>query len=279
MKFFSDLNLSQTLSIISIPVLGYIAAFCYLTGKYTFLNLPVNFVEINTESAIFSSLLVLFAIVSLIVVFFLLKKSPNKKEDEKFKPVTKKGLIFTFVAVLVLFIILTYLILSISSFPTSLTMALIIFSFISLIIYIFVMPLFLYPSEKNYLSKYNLYSEKIFKADLAKKEKKEGMNIDLSFLTNFLRVNYNFYLVFIIIWILLSYGIGYFDAQSQTKFSICTINGERYIIVGKYSGDLLLVNVDMKNKVTLNKILLKPMNETLTIQQEDIGKLNQTKQK
>lgn len=260
-------------------MVGYIAAFCYLAGKYSFLNLPIIFVEINPELAILSSLLVLSVIVGLILVFFLLTKFPNKKDGEEFKPVTKMSLVFIFGVVLALFIILIYLILSISIFPTAIKLASILFSFMFLIIYIFVIPLFQYPNEKNYLSKYNLYSEKIFKANLMKKENNNDINIDFSFITNFLRDNYILYLIFIVIWTLFSYGIGYSGAQSQTKFPISTINDEVFIIAGKYSGDLLLVNVDMKNKITLNKILLKPMSETLTIQQEDVGKLNQMKQR
>ncbi|MFA5828168.1 MAG: hypothetical protein WC841_02245 [Candidatus Shapirobacteria bacterium] len=277
MKIIPDLNSSQTLSIISIPVVGYIAAFCYLTGKYTFLNLPVIFVEVNTETAILSSLLVLFVLAVLMFSFFLSTKSPNKKEDEEFKPLTKKNLIFAFVAVLAVFIIFTYLILSISILLPVLKSALILFIFLLLIIYIFVIPLFQYPNEKSYLSKYNLYSEKIFKANLANKEKKKDINVDISFITKFLRINYVFYPAFIIIWTLLSYGIGYSDIQSQTKFPISTINDESYIIAGKYNGDLLLVNVDIKNNIILNKIILKPMDETLMVQQKDIGKLNQIK--
>ncbi|PIZ65854.1 hypothetical protein COY14_01585 [Candidatus Roizmanbacteria bacterium CG_4_10_14_0_2_um_filter_36_9] len=71
MKWIENFNLTQGLSLVSIPIVGYVSAFFYLSGKYSFYDLPIFFVEINTELAIFASLVVVIVILSISLSIYL----------------------------------------------------------------------------------------------------------------------------------------------------------------------------------------------------------------
>jgi len=124
---------------------------------------------------------------------------------------------------------------------------------------------------------YILFSEDLYKAEIKKKGNKTNIKIDFSNFISFLRIKYVLLPLFIFLWISVAYLYGYSEGASQTKYAILNYSNENYIVVGKFNDNLLLVALELKNKITKNKVMLKPIDEIIIVDQKDVGKLNAVK--
>lgn len=275
------LDITQILSVISIPILGYISAYFYLYGKYTYLNIPIYLIEVNIDLAIFSTFLSLISLIVLLAMglaIYIGFKFPVKKNPELDNISIKKGDFWTTLLVVLIFLsLVSFFILKINNLSNLIKILLLILTNVSLSLVAFLPPILEFSEVKGYINKFDSYSEKVYKERLAKAKQEKNVKFDISkiflFLQSFLPLNYFFYFIFFFCWILLAIIIGYGEIPSQHNMPIINSKSNNFILAGKYNGNLILVPIDLKKKSILKKIILKPNNEEVEIQQVEIGKL------
>lgn len=278
MKNNTDLYIPSLFSFIGIPILGYISAYFYLYGKYTYLNIPTLLVEVNLDSAIFSTFLSLFTLLMIIAAVYIGLKLPSKKNPElNSVPIKKAEFWTTLIVAVILFPIISFLIIKISSLSYLIKIIIITLFNLTLLLTAFLPPLLEYPHVKGYINKFNSYSEKTYKEQLAKAIQQNSSNFDISkillFIQSFLPLNYFYYLSFFLVWIFIAFLIGYAGFANQQYYPIIKSKNKNYVLAGKYNDNLIIIPIDLNKKTLMKKIILKPNNEQVQIRQLELGKI------
>jgi hypothetical protein len=292
MRLFSDIKISETILIALIPLLGYIAAFFYEVGKFYVLKVPLEYIQINIELILLSSLLT-FSISLIAIIFFLiLGKIPKASNNNKTKyilggtPVTKSSFWESIIITFLIPILVAVFLFIFSTLPI-LYIAIVSIGLLILFVgVLFLPPLVRFPEEKNYRTKFEKYSDEEYKkrVELAKIEMKKKIDgNDLFNLFGLLGIGkeHQFYsyikiTIYSIIWAALAFILG---AESMTTsiYSTSKINNKDYIVLGIYSDKFILVGVDKKKKITTNEILLLSNEKDIQVTSDNIGIINEQK--
>lgn len=292
MRWFPDIKISETMLIALTPFFGYIAAFFFSIGRYYVLEVPFEYIQISLELVLLASVLTFsFSLVVIVTWMLLDKLFPSRRKGQtKYllngNPISKT----TFKEAVILTILLPLVIAGALFFSTTLPLLYVSSALIGLLVLIaglfFLPPLTRYPEIKNYMEKFEKYSDDDYerKIELAREQmKRKSTRISRFSINSLLGIDpentlYRYILltIYAIIWASLAFVIGTAMMRTST-YSITNLNMKDYIVLGVYSEKYILVGVDKKKRTTTNEILLLNLEKELKITSQYIGIVNEPK--
>lgn len=244
------------LLIFFIPVYGYVLLFAYEAGYYSFLRIPIDFVEINFSRLayicgfLFIGFTIFVGAADIIYAFKIHKTVIGRK--------TLIYLYLLFVMVILPMIIFDYL---------EKWLPWIIGSTVLYIISDFVFPIISNKKIKGYKNKIEQQAIKEVKAN-------EGDFLDVVIK----RIGYSFYLgiFFLLSLTYIAFLTGALSAKTQKSYLVIDSDPE-LIVIRKYSQDFICSEFDREKKLLLNIFRIETINQIsemeLTIRSENIGPL------
>lgn len=272
MEFLQKLKPSETLFIASIPLAGYISAYYYQLGYFSFYKLPTFMITVTFESAISASLISLIVMSSLIfIIYITLKKSPET--PDKIPP--RPSFWSTLAVSVLLSVILPIAIFSIETFPLILKVSFSLLIGALLMGMALFLPRIKYSGEKDYWTSVRKYYNELYKKQLIPKPHQEDFP-QIRFPTDPFLFKIIVSIIFFIGLIAISFFAGYIIPESQEEYYVTQVNGEDFIVLRTISESALAISLDRKTHKTGNTIELIPSSQLIALKLENLGKLNES---
>lgn len=237
-----------------IPFLGYSMAYVYEAGYLSFFNLPFFIISLSIENVILTTFL-LFAvifgylsIVSEFVLFPIVFPGITQKENP---------LRYSFCMVLSVYFLMflpAYLLSIKNSIGDIVILS--IGTIASLSIYYFLFPLLLYKKKKV------SYHEKVAKMT----EYDDRIITFMDLLLSKYLFKYTVTFITIVFCLIISYGVGQKRASLQDEYFIVKKNNRSYALVQMYRGNIIAVELYLKNKEIGNTFIVADNSSNFTLQ-------------
>lgn len=239
MTFKISENITDTIVVALLTVLGYVMSYEYEKGYCSYYKIPVEFISINATSITYT---ICGLTIYLIITFnILLHIHINLRSQSFIKRKTTAYFVEIIIAMFILWII---------GFSTINFILLAIVVFIPLMQLLILLMLVIY-------AKFTKNDSYIKKAEIASMESNNttGQVTVGDMLINVIGPKFFITVLVALVVIALSYAAGRQQAQSKTKFMVGTLGAEKIFILRQYADLYIGVTVSNDNKIN-NKIYL-----------------------
>ena len=235
--------------------MGYLAAYFYQVGVYSFFHIPLMFVQVGIENIIFSTVFTTAFIALIFLAIFLALITPAKNNIDEVRKPQEKDLLRHIILLTVLLPLLGLTII----FLKLLLIYKILF-FIGTIVMIpvitFIPPLFKFPNEKTYTEKYLMYNEYLYQEKIRKLKSSDSTSKISSYFLNSPYTNYILLSSFMLTWMFCAFILGRLSYTDTTEYPIYGYYGDKYIVAGTYNDQLLMIKLEEDQKTTSKETLL-----------------------
>ncbi len=253
--------LDKSLVLAGLPFWGYSIAYVFEVGYLSFFNLPNYLIRLSIENVIVTTfiLTLLISVYSFLIAEYIIFPIVLPGILNKQNPIDYS---FRIIIAIYFIIYLPFLALSTNSDITQFITSS-IFILITLLVYYFLFPIFLYKNKKI------SYQNKV--AELTKEDNRIITFMD--FLLSQQALKYTLGLLLIIVSLMLSFAIGKKYASIKSDFLIFTKDHKDFAIVQMYQNDKIGVEIDVKNKKIKKSFLILNNNSDNVFVLKSVGVL------
>lgn len=246
-----NLKLKEYIFTIMIPSIGFTSAYLYMLGRYTFLNIPHELIQITLEIIVVSSISVLLFLALAIFIVYLLDLFDPLMQDlltyiphyDKFSE-KQKILIQRLMVTLYIILFITF------AFPSSHHT---IYAMLAFTLIIIIISHFSPKLELNYTPS---FSDIISTTTDPKLDFMKYIEVFID------KINLKGALLLILAYLLLSFLTGIFFIKYGTTFWMYNYENIKYLYGGKIDDELILVKINNEDNSLTKIIYLKQIDNT-----------------